>query len=92
MESAPFNSRRAIIWLGRLVLGVIFMYAGYSKLFFPNRMFWPFALLKFSVAANLSNFGVQVESYKLLSPAGVNFLSHTLTFAEVVLGLLLLIG
>ena len=92
MESAPFNSRRAIIWLGRLVLGVIFMYAGYSKLFFPNRMFWPFALLKFSVAANLSNFGVQVESYKLLSPAGVNFLSHTLPFAEVVLGLLLLIG
>lgn len=92
MESAPFNYRRAIIWLGRLVLGVIFIYAGYSKLFFPNRMFWPFALLKFSVAANLTNFGVQVESYKLLSPAGVNFLSHTLPFAEVVLGLLLLIG
>lgn len=92
MESAPFTFRRIVIWLGRLVLGVIFIYAGYSKLFFPNRMFWPFALLKFSLIANLSNFGIQVESYKLLSPAGVAFVSHTLPFAEIVLGLLLLIG
>jgi len=92
LESAPFNYNRAIVWLGRVVLGVIFVYAGYSKLFFPNRMFWPFALLKFSVAANLTNFGIQVESYKLLSPTGVNFVSHTLPFAEVLLGLLLLIG
>ena len=92
MESAPFNYRRVIIWTGRLVLGVIFIYAGYSKLFYPNRMFTPLAMLKFSVSANLSNFGIQVESYKLLSAAGVNFVSHTLPFAEVLLGLLLLIG
>lgn len=92
MESAPFNYRRGIIWLGRLVLGIIFIYAGYSKLFYPNRMFTPFAMLKFSVAANLSNFGIQVDSYKLLSAAGVNFVSHTLPFAEIILGLLLLIG
>ena len=92
MESAPFNYRRGIIWLGRLVLGIIFMYAGYSKLFYPNRMFTPFAMLKFSVTANLSNFGIQVDSYKLLSAAGVNFVSHTLPFAEIILGLLLLIG
>lgn len=92
MESAPFNYRRGIIWLGRLVLGIIFIYAGYSKLFYPNRMFTPFAMLKFSVNANLSNFGIQVDSYKLLSAAGVNFVSHTLPFAEIILGLLLLIG
>lgn len=92
MESAPFNYRRGIIWLGRLVLGIIFIYAGYSKLFYPNRMFTPFAMLKFSVTANLSNFGIQVDSYKLLSAAGVNFVSHTLPFAEIILGLLLLIG
>ena len=91
-ESAPFNYRRGIIWLGRLVLGIIFIYAGYSKLFYPNRMFTPFAMLKFSVTANLSNFGIQVDSYKLLSAAGVNFVSHTLPFAEIIIGLLLLIG
>jgi len=92
MESAPFNYRRVIIWIGRLVLGGIFLYAGYSKIFFPNRFFWPLAMLKFSVAANLSNFGFQVDSYKLLSPSGVNFVAHTLPFVEVLLGLLLLIG
>ena len=92
MESAPFNYRRMVIWLGRIVLGVIFIYAGYSKLFYPNRMFWPLPLLKFSIAANLSNFGFQVQSYKLLSAAGVNFVAHTLPFAEIILGLLLLIG
>lgn len=92
MSSAPFTFRRMVIWVGRLVLGVIFVYAGYSKLFFPNRMFWPLPLLRFSVTANLSNFGVQVESYKLLSPAGVQFVSHSLPFAEILLGLLLLIG
>jgi len=92
MQSAPFNFRRMVIWIGRLVLGVIFIYAGYSKLFYPNHLMKPFALLKFSVMSNLSNFGLQVESYKLLSSAGVNFVSHTLPFAEVILGLLLLIG
>jgi len=92
MESAPFNFRRIIIWLGRLVLGGIFIYAGYSKIFFPNRFFWPLPMLKFSIAANLSNFSFQVESYKLLSPTGVGFVSHTLPFAEILLGLLLLIG
>jgi hypothetical protein len=92
MESAPLNFRRIIIWFGRLVLGPIFLYAGYSKIFLPNRFYWPLPMLKFSVAANLSNFGFQVESYKLLSPAGVSFVAHTLPFAEILLGLLLLIG
>ena len=32
MESSPFNLRRAIIWIGRLVLAGIFIYAGYAKL------------------------------------------------------------
>ena len=92
MESAPFTFRRTVIWLGRIVLGGIFIYAGYSKIFFPNRFFWPLPMLKFSVLANLSNFRFQVESYKMLSPAGVSFVAHTLPFAEVLLGVLLLIG
>ena len=92
MESAPFTFRRIIIWLGRLILGPIFLYAGYSKIFLPNKFYSPLPMLKFSIAANLSNFGFQVESYKLLSPGGVNFVSHTLPFAEILLGLLILIG
>ena len=92
MQSAPFNYRRLIIWLGRILLGGIFIYAGCSKIFLPNRFYWPLAMLKFSVSANLSNFGFQVQSYKMLSAAGVQFVSHVLPFAEVLLGLLLLIG
>jgi hypothetical protein len=55
-------------------------------------MTWPLFALRFSLSTNLSNFAFQVESYKLLSPAGVSFVAHTLPFAEIVLGLLLLIG
>jgi uncharacterized membrane protein YphA (DoxX/SURF4 family) len=92
MESSPLNFRRAIIWIGRLVLGGILMYAGYSKIFLPNFIPRPLFALKFSLSSNLSNFAFQVESYKLLSPAGVSFVAHTLPFTEIVLGLLLLIG
>ena len=92
MQSAPFNFRRIIILLGRVVLAAIFIYAGYSKIFAPNHLFGSLFMAKFSVMSNLSNFGQQVASYKLLSPAGVDFVAHTLPFAEILLGLLLLIG
>jgi uncharacterized membrane protein YphA (DoxX/SURF4 family) len=92
MEAAPFNLRRLVIWIGRLFLGAIFVYAGCSKIFLPNNLYWPLPMLKFSVTANLSNFGFQVESYKMLSASGVAFVSHVLPFVEVILGLLLLIG
>jgi len=92
MQSAPFHYRRLIIWLGRILLGGIFIYAGYSKILLPNKFYWPWPMLRFSVSANLSNFAFQVESYKMLSPAGVTFVSHVLPFAEIALGLLLLIG
>jgi uncharacterized membrane protein YphA (DoxX/SURF4 family) len=92
MEASPLNLRRAVIWIGRLVFAGIFMYAGYAKLFLPNFIPWPLFALRFSLSTNLSNFAVQVESYKLLSPVGVSFVAHTLPFAEILLGLLLLIG
>jgi len=79
MQSSPFNLRRTIIWIGRLVLAGIFIYAGYSKIFLP-------------IGVALSFFAMQVDSYQLLPPRGVNFVAHTLPFAEVALGLLLLIG
>ena len=92
MQSSPLNLRRLVIWIGRLVLGGIFIYAGYAKVFLPNSHFWPWFVLKFSISVNLAHFATQVESYKLLPPAGVSFVSHTLPFVEMILGLLLLIG
>ena len=92
MQSSPLNFRRLLIWIGRLVLGGIFIYAGYSKIFLPNFMFRPLFALRFSLSTNLSNFAFQVESYKLLSPGGVSLVAHTLPFVEITLGLLLLVG
>jgi uncharacterized membrane protein YphA (DoxX/SURF4 family) len=92
MESSPLNFRRIVICIGRLALGGIFVFAGYSKIFLPNFMASSLFALRFSLSTNLSNFAFQVESYKLLSPAGVAFVAHTLPFAEILLGLLLLIG
>ncbi len=86
MQSSPLNIRRAVIWIGRLVLAGIFLYAGYAKIFLPNMTPRP------PIKLALSLFAMQVDSYRLLPPAGVNFVAHTLPFAEVALGLLLLIG
>jgi putative oxidoreductase len=92
MQSSPLNFRRVVIWIGRLLLGGIFVYAGYAKLTYPNHNLWPWFMLKFSVAANLSTFAFQVESYKVLGSAGSSLVAHTLPYVEMVLGLLLLSG
>jgi len=92
MQSSPLNFRRVVIWIGRLVLGGIFVYAGYSKLTYPNHHLWPFFFLKFSISTNISQFAAQVEAFKLLPPSGVQFVAHVLPFTEIALGLLVLIG
>jgi uncharacterized membrane protein YphA (DoxX/SURF4 family) len=92
MQSSPFNFRRAVIWIGRLVLGGIFVYAGISKLIFPNTHLWPMFVLRFSISVNLSSFAQQVESYKIISPEASQVVAHTLPFVEIALGLLLFIG
>ena len=92
MQSSPWNLRRAFIWIGRLLLGGIFIYAGYAKIFLPNTNLWPFFILKFSISLNLSNFATQVEAFKMLPAWGVQFVANTLPFTEVILGLLILIG
>jgi uncharacterized membrane protein YphA (DoxX/SURF4 family) len=92
MQSSPLNLRRIVIWIGRLVLGCIFVYAGYSKVFLPNTNLWPLFFLKFSISTNIANFAFQVQAFKLLPPWGVQFVAHTLPFTEILLGLLLLIG
>src|SRR6267378_779503 len=92
LQSAPFNYRRIIIWIGRLVLGAIFVYAGFAKLLMPNTHLWPFFFLKFSISTNLTMFQQQVESYQMLSPEAASLLAHSLPFAEIVIGLMLFIG
>jgi uncharacterized membrane protein YphA (DoxX/SURF4 family) len=92
LQSSPLNYRRAIILLGRLVLGVIFIYAGYAKAFLPNHTFWPLFFLKFSISTNLANFALQVEAFKLLPPWAVQLVAHVLPFTEIALGLLVLSG
>ena len=92
MESSPLNFRRAVIWIGRIALGVIFIYAGYSKAFLPNHIYWPLFFLKFSISTNLTNFALQAEAFKLLPSWGVQFVAHTLPFTEIALGFLVLIG
>jgi uncharacterized membrane protein YphA (DoxX/SURF4 family) len=85
MQSSPLNLRRAIIWTGRLVLAGIFIYAGYAKLTMGRHP-------RPSVGVALSFFALQVDSYQILPPWGVKFVANTLPFAEIGLGLLLLIG
>jgi uncharacterized membrane protein YphA (DoxX/SURF4 family) len=92
LQSFPLNFRRAVIWIGRLILGPIFIYAGYSKAFLPNTHFWPWFFLKFSLATNIANFAFQVDAFQMLPPWGVQFVAHALPFTEILLGLLLLIG
>jgi len=92
MQSSPLNGSRVIIWIGRLVLGGIFVYAGFSKLLLPNNHYWPMFILRFSITMNLSTFAQQVESYKLISAEASQTVAHVLPFVEIVLGLLLLIG
>jgi hypothetical protein len=89
LESSPLNFRRAVIWIGRLILGPIFIYAGYSKAFLPNAHFWPMFFLKFSIATNIANFAFQVDAFQMLPPWGVQFVAHTLPFTEIILGSLL---
>src|SRR5260370_22607640 len=86
MQSSPLNLRRALIWIGRLVIAGFFIYAGYAKIFLPIMHPRP------TIGVALAFFALQVGSYQLLPPAGVNFVAHTLPFAEIALGLLLILG
>src|SRR5882757_1794203 len=85
LQSSPFNYRRIIIWIGRLVLAGIFIYAGYAKITMGRSPRPPLGVA-------LGFFEMQVSSYQILSREASRFVAHTLPFAEIALGLLLLIG
>lgn len=91
MQSSPLNWRRAVILIGRIAIGVVFLFAAYSKIFLPNHLFGPLPW-KFALSVNLQNFVPSVEQYKVVSHDTAVFIAHTLPFVELVLGLMLLIG
>src|SRR5260370_18157069 len=86
IQSSPINLRRALIWVGGLGMGGFFIYPGYAKIFLPIMHPRP------PIGVALAFFALQVGSYQLLPPWGVNFVAHTLPFAEIALGLLLILG
>jgi uncharacterized membrane protein YphA (DoxX/SURF4 family) len=86
MQSSPFNFRRVVILIGRILLAGLFIYAGYAKIRMPTLRQRP------SLGVALTFFAMQVDSYQLLPKPAVNVVAYTLPFAEIALGLLLLIG
>jgi uncharacterized membrane protein YphA (DoxX/SURF4 family) len=79
---------RALLLVGRLALAITFLYAAYAKMKPQGEMLWSVA----SVKTSLAMFAMGVDSYQLLSTAGVEFVSHWLPPFELFLGLWLLTG
>ncbi len=77
--------RRTLLLAGRLALGIVFLYAAYSKLHPPIHPTPP-------LSVSLSLFAMQIDSYQLLPAWAVTPLAHTLPFLELALGVLLLLG
>lgn len=86
------NLRRVLLLLGRLFFGAMFVYAAYSKILHPTLILHPWFAFKFAVKANLTNFAGEVATFQFLSASSSALLAHILPFAELALGLLLLIG
>src|ERR1700730_3363283 len=86
MQSSPLNFRRVFLWIGRIILAGVFIYAGYAKIFALAIHPRP------PIKTALLFFAFQVDYYHMLPPAAVQFVAHTLPFAEIALGILLLLG
>ncbi|HKN23291.1 MAG TPA: MauE/DoxX family redox-associated membrane protein [Candidatus Acidoferrum sp.] len=86
MQSAPFNLRRLVIWLGRIVIAAIFIFAGLAKLIRWDMHPRP------SIGIATSLFALQIDSYQMLPSWAVLQVAHWLPWAEIAVGLLLLIG
>jgi uncharacterized membrane protein YphA (DoxX/SURF4 family) len=86
MQSAPFNFRRLIIWLGRIVIAAFFIFAGLAKLIRWDMHPRP----PIGIATSL--FALQIDSYQMLPSWAVLQVAHWLPWAEIAVGLLLLVG
>lgn len=78
---------RALLVLGGIVTGCVFVAAAYGKLKPVPGFHWSWPG---SVKLSLLEFARQVDSYQMLSPGLVNFIAHVLPFFELFLGLWLI--
>lgn len=86
IESAPLNYRRVVIWIGRLVIAGIFIYAGLAKVIRWDMHPRP----PLGIARTL--FALQIDSYQMLPAWAVLEVARWLPWTEIAIGLLLLIG
>jgi uncharacterized membrane protein YphA (DoxX/SURF4 family) len=77
-----------LLFIGRILLASIFLIAGYAKV--RPQLSMPLSVA--SVRTSLTLFAMQVDSYQMLPPWGVNAIAHVLPFFELFLGLWLLSG
>lgn len=68
---------RVLAWACRLILGALFLYAGFTKVYPPSHVF---------------QFEMAVSAYKLLPVGAVIVVARGLPWLEMVLGALLLSG
>ena len=74
---------RVLLVLGRVVLGAIFLYAAYSKLYFDGA--WHLHDYHFF-------FAMAIDSYKMLPLSVVEWMARILPWFELLLGALLIVG
>jgi uncharacterized membrane protein YphA (DoxX/SURF4 family) len=72
-----------LLVLGRIVLGFIFLYAAYTKLYFGGG--WHLGDYQFF-------FAMAIDSYKMLPMWAVEWMARVLPWFELTLGALLVIG
>src|SRR5258708_23099424 len=82
-QAQPRAWPRVVLVLGRVVLGVIFLYAAYAKLYFNGG--WHLGDYHFF-------FGMAINSYNLLLMWAVELLARILPWFELALGAFLIIG
>jgi uncharacterized membrane protein YphA (DoxX/SURF4 family) len=74
---------RALLVLGRVALGLIFLYAAYAKLHFEGE--WHLRDYHFF-------FAMAIDSYKILPISAVQLMARILPWFELALGGLLIVG
>ena len=84
MTSSPGNVRRGILLVLRIVLGAVFVYAAWVKLFGPH--LWPLHLEPWEL------FALAISSYDILPLKMVELVARTLPWIELLVGLMLLAG
>ena len=82
-QSQPRAWPRVLLVLGRVVLGAIFLYAAFAKLYFDGA--WHLHDYHFF-------FAMAIDSYKMLPLSVVEWMARILPWFELLLGALLIVG